>query len=117
MAWAVARRQGVSLLSPDGAAWIWQHVQVLFSQACQVLDYDHCAHYVHNIAKAHYGTSLQGLEWAEATMTRLYLGRGECCAGWALLRPGVRLVLLDEPFRGLDYQQRQALLVRARCLW
>jgi len=25
--------------------------------------------------------------------------------------------LLDEPFRGLDHQQRQALLVRARCLW
>jgi len=29
----------------------------------------------------------------------------------------VRLVLLDEPFRGLDHQQWQALLARARCLW
>jgi ATP-binding cassette subfamily B protein len=37
--------------------------------------------------------------------------------GRALLRPGVRLVLLDEPFRGLDRRQRQELLVRARCLW
>jgi ABC-type transport system involved in cytochrome bd biosynthesis fused ATPase/permease subunit len=36
--------------------------------------------------------------------------------GRALLRPGVRLVLLDEPFRGLDHQQRQELLARARCL-
>jgi hypothetical protein len=53
----------------------WQYVQTLFPQARQVLDYDHCAHYVYNIAKAHYGTSLQGLEWAEATMTRLYLGQ------------------------------------------
>jgi ATP-binding cassette subfamily B protein len=37
--------------------------------------------------------------------------------GRALLRPGVRLVLLDEPFRGLDHQQRQTLLTRARGLW
>jgi ATP-binding cassette subfamily B protein len=29
----------------------------------------------------------------------------------------VRLVILDEPFRGLDRQQRQELLARARCLW
>jgi hypothetical protein len=59
----------------DGAEWIWQHVQALFPQARQVLDYYHCAPYVHKIAKAQYGASLQGLEWAEATMTRLYLGK------------------------------------------
>jgi hypothetical protein len=59
----------------DGAEWIWKHVQALFPQACQVLDYSHCAHYVHNVAKAHYGASLQSLEWAEATMTRLYMGK------------------------------------------
>jgi hypothetical protein len=59
----------------DGAEWIWKHVQALFPQARQVLDYYHWAQYVHNIAKAQYGTSLQGLEWAEATMTRLYLGK------------------------------------------
>lgn len=35
----------------------------------------------------------------------------------ALLRPGVRLVLLDEPFRGLDRGQRRELLARARQLW
>jgi hypothetical protein len=58
----------------DGAEWIWQHVKALFPNACQVLDYYHCAQYVHTIATAQYGTSLQGLEWAEATMTRLYLG-------------------------------------------
>jgi ABC-type bacteriocin/lantibiotic exporter with double-glycine peptidase domain len=35
----------------------------------------------------------------------------------ALLRPNVRLVILDEPFRGLDIDQRRTLLARARHLW
>ena len=35
----------------------------------------------------------------------------------ALLRPGVRLVLLDEPFRGLAADQRAALLAAARAHW
>ena len=33
--------------------------------------------------------------------------------GRALLRPGVRLAILDEPFRGLDFEQRHTLLVRS----
>ncbi len=33
------------------------------------------------------------------------------------LRPGVRLAILDEPFRGLDRDQRRELLVEARKLW
>ncbi len=37
--------------------------------------------------------------------------------GRALLRPDVRLVVLDEPFRGLDFEQRRTLLARARELW
>jgi ABC-type transport system involved in cytochrome bd biosynthesis fused ATPase/permease subunit len=41
---------------------------------------------------------------------RVRLGRG-------LLRPGVRLVILDEPFRGLDRQRRRELLARARQWW
>ena len=59
----------------DGAEWIWKHVQALFPQARQVLDYSHCAQYLHRVAKAHYGLSVQALEWVEATMTRLYLGK------------------------------------------
>jgi ABC-type transport system involved in cytochrome bd biosynthesis fused ATPase/permease subunit len=35
----------------------------------------------------------------------------------AMLRPDVRLVILDEPFRGLDSEQRHLLLTRARELW
>jgi hypothetical protein len=59
----------------DGAEWIWKHVQALFPQARQVLDYYHCKEYLHKVAKVHYGTSGQALEWVEATLTRLYLGK------------------------------------------
>jgi ATP-binding cassette subfamily B protein len=37
--------------------------------------------------------------------------------GRALLRPGVRLAILDEPFRGLDFEQRHKLLARSRAIW
>jgi hypothetical protein len=59
----------------DGASWIWKHVKALFPGARQVLDYYHCAEYLHRVAKAQYGTSVQALEWVEATMTRLYVGK------------------------------------------
>ncbi len=35
----------------------------------------------------------------------------------ALLRPGIRLAILDEPFRGLARDQRRGLLAQARRLW
>ena len=41
---------------------------------------------------------------------RVRLGRG-------LLRRGVRLVILDEPFRGFDRERRRELLARARQWW
>jgi ATP-binding cassette subfamily B protein len=37
--------------------------------------------------------------------------------GRALIRQNVRLVILDEPFRGLDREKRRDLLARARQLW
>ncbi len=37
--------------------------------------------------------------------------------GRALLRAGVRLVVLDEPFRGLDRTTRQRLLINVRRYW
>jgi ATP-binding cassette subfamily B protein len=37
--------------------------------------------------------------------------------GRALLRRGVRLAVLDEPFRGLDRDTRRRMLARARALW
>jgi ABC-type bacteriocin/lantibiotic exporter with double-glycine peptidase domain len=41
---------------------------------------------------------------------RVRLGRG-------MLRPGARLVILDEPFRGLDRKRRRELLSNSRLLW
>jgi ATP-binding cassette subfamily B protein len=37
--------------------------------------------------------------------------------GRAILRPGARLVILDEAFRGLDRAARRALFAQARALW
>ena len=64
----------------DGAEWIWKHVQSLFPGACQVLDYYHCSEYLHKMAKAQYDNPLQALEWVEATLTRLSMGK----VGWVL---------------------------------
>jgi len=58
----------------DGASWIWKYIHSLFPQARQVLDYYHCAEYLHKVAKVHDGASVQALQWVEATLTRLYLG-------------------------------------------
>jgi ABC-type transport system involved in cytochrome bd biosynthesis fused ATPase/permease subunit len=50
--------------------------------------------------------------------TRLSGGEGQRVRlGRALLAPQTRLVLLDEPFRGLDRGQRHALLAEARDWW
>ncbi len=37
--------------------------------------------------------------------------------GRAMLRSQARLVILDEPFRGLDRERRHALMLKARALW
>ncbi|MBI3801898.1 MAG: ATP-binding cassette domain-containing protein [Deltaproteobacteria bacterium] len=37
--------------------------------------------------------------------------------GRSLLRPGVRLAILDEPFRGLDRERRRELLAQTRAWW
>ncbi len=37
--------------------------------------------------------------------------------GRAMLRGAARLVILDEPFRGLDRDKRRALMLRARQMW
>ena len=50
-------------------------MQALFPDATQVLDYFHCSEYLHRMASAQYGHTVQALEWVEATLTRLYLGQ------------------------------------------
>jgi hypothetical protein len=72
----------------DGAEWIWKHVEALFPQACQVLDYYHCAEYLHKVAKAQYSDPLHALQWVEATLTRLYLGKvGQVLGGLRRMQP------------------------------
>jgi Uncharacterised protein family (UPF0236) len=72
----------------DGAEWIWEHVEALFPQACQVLDYYHCAEYLHKVAKAQYSDPLHALQWVEATLTRLYLGKvGQVLGGLRRMQP------------------------------
>jgi hypothetical protein len=71
----IPAEQGRLCVVCDGAEWIWTPVQALFPQARQGLDYSHCAQYLHRVAKAHYGASVQAWEWVEATMTRLSLGK------------------------------------------
>jgi Uncharacterised protein family (UPF0236) len=72
----------------DGAEWIWKHVQTVFPEACQVLDYYHCSEYLHKVAKAQYGNAEQAQEWVEATLTRLYLGKvGQVLGGLRRMQP------------------------------
>jgi hypothetical protein len=72
----------------DGAEWIWKHVQALFPHARQVLDYYHCAEYLHKVAKAQYGQTVQALEWVEATLARLYMGKvGTVLGGLRRMQP------------------------------
>lgn len=82
----------------DGAEWIWKHVQALFPDACQVLDYYHCSEYLYKVAKAQYGHSELAQEWAEATLTRLYLGKmGQVLGGLRRMQP-----TSDEALKAID---------------
>jgi hypothetical protein len=65
----------VRLCGLCGAPWIWEHVEALFPDAKQVLDYYHCSDYLHRMAKAQYGEPQLALHWVEATLTRLYVGK------------------------------------------
>jgi ABC-type bacteriocin/lantibiotic exporter with double-glycine peptidase domain len=75
------------------------------------------------IAQAHLRSILERLP--DGLQTRLGEGGALISGGEgqrvrlarALLRPGVRLVILDEPCRGLDREHRRELLARARQLW
>jgi hypothetical protein len=72
----------------DGAEWIWKHVQHLFPDAVQVLDYYHCSEYLHRMAKVQYDDPELAREWGEATLTRLYLGKmGQVLGGLRRMKP------------------------------
>jgi hypothetical protein len=58
----------------DGADWVWDILTAAFPKARQVLDYYHCSQHIHAVARAQFGETVAGWQWAEAQLTCLYLG-------------------------------------------
>lgn len=80
-------RVEIALLG-DGAEWLWSAMTECFPQARQVLDYYHCAEHIHKVAKIHYGDTLDGQQWAEATLTRLFMNDiGSVIGGLKRMQP------------------------------
>ena len=72
----------------DGADWLWTAMTKCFPKAREVLDYYHCAEHVHKVAKLQYGDSLAGQQWAEATITRLFMDQtGSAIGGLRRMQP------------------------------
>lgn len=57
------------------AVWDKDNRAARVDRLVTAVDYYHCAEYLYKVAKAHFGQTVQALEWVEATLTRLYLGR------------------------------------------
>ena len=80
-------RVEIALLG-DGAEWLWNAMTKCFPQAREVLDYYHCAEHVHTVAKSQYGDSLGAQQWAEATITRLFMDdTGHVIGGLKRMQP------------------------------
>src|SRR5262245_20583738 len=73
MAYGPTRR--VSCLSRSRSLVCKIPISLLGLPETNTIGYSHCAQYLHRVHKAHYGASVQAVEWVEATMTRLYLGK------------------------------------------
>jgi Uncharacterised protein family (UPF0236). len=61
----------------DGARWIWKAIKEIFPDATQVLDYYHASEYIYDAAEGIYDNSEEVQEWAEAMVTRLFVGEIE----------------------------------------
>jgi hypothetical protein len=80
-------RVQIALLG-DGAEWLWNAMTTCFPEGREVLDYYHCAEHVHKVAKLQYGDSLTGQQWAEATITRLFMDQtGSTIGGLKRMQP------------------------------
>ena len=105
-------------------AWIDPTVQLFNQSLFENLVYGTGTAGTGELAASIEDADLRGVleELPQALETPLGEGGGFLSAGEAqrvrlaraLLRPGVRLALLDEPFRGLDRDTRRRLLARAR---
>jgi hypothetical protein len=57
----------------DGAPWIWNRVHEILPSAKEVLDFYHCAQYIHAVADTQYEKgSRKAQEWVESTFVRLF---------------------------------------------
>lgn len=84
----------------DGAPWIWKLVSKYFPKAQQVLDYYHCSEHIHAVANEQHEDTAAALEWAEATLARLSLGRvSSVIAGLKRTKP--RTAAVGETIRKL----------------
>jgi hypothetical protein len=72
----------------DGAQWLWTAMTQNFPDGREVLDYYHCAEHVHKVARLQYGDTLDAQQWAEATLTRLYMDQsGTAIGGLKRMQP------------------------------
>jgi len=89
-------------LVADGAEWIWDLFRTHFPRGEPILDYYHCAERVAETARLQYGEgTLEAQEWAEATLTRLYLNEVGAVTG-GLLRMKPRTPAAEAAIRALS---------------
>src|SRR5262249_1907734 len=111
----------------QATAWVDPAIQLWNRSLLDNLCYGVAGHHAPPVAQAITQAELQSV--LETLPGGLQTSRGEGGGlvsggegrgvrfGRALVRPGVRLVILDEPFRGLDRAHRRVLLERARQVW
>jgi hypothetical protein len=73
----------------DGAPWVWRIMAEAFPTGREVLDYFHCSEHIHALAAIQYANDpLKGLQWVEATMSRLFYGEvGHVVGGLQRMNP------------------------------
>ena len=84
----------------DGAEWLWRAMTEVFPTGREILDYYHCSEHVHAVAPLLYDDPVEAMQWAEATMSRLYFGEvGHVVGG--LKRMKQRNTAVDKEVRKL----------------
>jgi Uncharacterised protein family (UPF0236) len=72
----------------DGASWLWNAMRSCFPKGREILDFYHCSEYLHAVANAQYGETMEAREWVEASVSRLFLGEATLVvAGLRRMKP------------------------------
>lgn len=111
----------------QATAWVDPAIQIWNASFLDNLTYSAGANSIDHIAEALDAANLRSVVQKLPAGLQTYLGEGGALLsggegqrvrlGRALLQTDVRLVLLDEPFRGLDRDQRKQLLADTRAWW